>query len=157
MVPMRRKERLLEEKDSYKILEENNFCHLAFVGEDGYPQSLPLNYLLFEGKIIFHGALEGHKARVFKEETPASITVVETNDFKPKEFTTKYKSVMAFGTVRILEGEEKDRVHKIFTEKLSENYTSQEAMDKYFDQINKYTNVYSLDIKEISGKSNIKK
>ena len=67
-----------------------------------------------DGKIYFHSALKGHKVDILKSNNKASFTVIAQDEIHPETYTTYFRSVIAFGTVRIIEEEdEKLRTLKI--------------------------------------------
>lgn len=55
------------------------------------------------GKIYFHSAVSGHKIDVVRKREKASFCVIGQDHILPEKFTTCYRSVIVFGTVRILE------------------------------------------------------
>ncbi len=106
---MRRKSQLLDERQSIAILEKGTAGVLALSGDEGYPYTVPLSYVYNASKIYFHGAVSGHKIDALKAADKASFCVVSQDLIVPEEYTTYYKSVIAFGRVRILEEESKKR------------------------------------------------
>ena len=61
------------------------------------------------GKFYFHSAPEGRKIEAVKFCDRASFCVVAADEVLPEKYTTKYKSAVAFGRVRILGDEEKKK------------------------------------------------
>ncbi len=104
--PMRRTRQELSPAETEDILRRGADGVLAVLGDDGYPYAVPLNYVYKDGKIYFHCAKEGHKFDALTREPKVSFCVVERNDVIPDEFATYYKSVIAFGHARLLEGAE---------------------------------------------------
>ena len=117
---MRRIKQQLSETEVIEILERGSEGVLGVIGNEGYPYTVPVNYLYRDGKIIFHGAKAGHKFDSMKENNKVSFCVIDKDDVVGEELTTYYSSVIAFGRVRILE----DREEKIESVKaLSLKYT----------------------------------
>ena len=80
---------------------------LALAGDGGYPYSVPITYIYTDdGRFLFHCAKTGHKLDAIRREPKASICVVDDDNVKPEEFTTYFRSVIAFGKIRILEDPE---------------------------------------------------
>ena len=104
---MRRNGQLLAEEEIARILERNTAGVLAVSGDDDYPYTVPLSYVYMNGKIYFHCALEGHKIDAIKRNDKVSFCVVDQDEIVGEKYTTYFRSVVAFGRVRILEGEEK--------------------------------------------------
>ena len=100
---MRRKKQALSEEEAWKVLEKGTECVLALTGDDGYPYAVPVNYACESGKLYFHGALAGHKFDALRACPKLSLCVVDRSDTVPEKLTTAYRSVIAFGTARILE------------------------------------------------------
>lgn len=115
---MRRKGQQLGEEETRGILERGSHGVLALAGDDGYPYALPISYVYDRGKLYFHGAKEGHKRDAMARCPKASFCVVERDEVVPEEYTTYFRSVIMFGRIRVLEGEEKREA----IEKLAKKY-----------------------------------
>ena len=117
---MRRKKQVLSDEVSREILERNTSGVLSLMGDDGYPYGVPLSYVLVGDKIFFHCAKEGHKIDAIRREEKASFCVIDQDQVVSEEYTTHFRSVIAFGRVHILEGEaEKRNALRILAEKYS--------------------------------------
>ncbi|MBQ3282018.1 MAG: pyridoxamine 5'-phosphate oxidase family protein [Eubacterium sp.] len=57
----------------------------------------------FDGRFYFHCAKTGHKIDAIRACDKACFTIIDRDDVVADEFTTYFKSVVAFGRVRILE------------------------------------------------------
>ena len=112
---MRRKRQMLSDDDCKIILREGTSGVLALSGDDGYPYAVPLSYVYDGEKIFFHCAKSGHKLDAIRRNPKASFCVVSQDKVVPEKYTTYYRSVIAFGTVRILEDdrEKYDSVQEI--------------------------------------------
>ena len=121
---MRRKRQLLPTEESVAILQRMTNGTLVLHGDDGYPYAVPVSYVYADGKIYFHTAVKGHKVDAIRRDAKVSFCVVEQDDVKPAEFTTYFRSVIAFGKARILEdeGEKLSALHL-----LADKYSSGEA------------------------------
>ena len=104
---MRRKRQKLEDAEAREVLAAATSGVLSLVGDDGYPYGVPLSHAYVDGRLVFHGAVKGHKLDAMRANPKASYTVVQKDQVVPEEFTTYYRSVIAFGRTRILEGDEK--------------------------------------------------
>ena len=103
---MRRSKQQLSPDEAVAILERNTAGVLAVSGDDGYPYAVPLSYVYADGKIYFHSALAGHKIDALEASDKVSFCVVDADDVVPSEYTTYYRSVIAFGRARILRDEQ---------------------------------------------------
>jgi len=106
---MRRKQQLLDNRESIDILAGGTAGVLALLGDGGYPYAVPVSYVYEDSKIYFHGARTGHKADAVKKCSKASFCVIAQDNIVPEKYTTYFKSVIAFGRVRILEDEREIR------------------------------------------------
>lgn len=100
---MRRKRQQLGEEETLGILERGSHGVLALAGDGGYPYALPISYVYDRGKLYFHGAKKGHKLDAIARCSKASFCVVERDEVVPEEYTTYFRSVIAFGTITLLE------------------------------------------------------
>ena len=103
---MRRSRQALTGQACEEILRCASHGVLALSGEGGYPYAVPLSFVYQPGRIYFHSAGQGHKIEAIRREEKASFCVVEADRVVPEEYTTYYRSVIAFGRIRLLEGEE---------------------------------------------------
>lgn len=106
---MRRKKQALSPTECAAILEQGTSGVLALLGDEGYPYAVPLSYVYDGQNIYFHSAKSGHKLDAVRTYPKASFCVIEQDHIVPQEYTTYFRSVIAFGTIRILEDEEEKR------------------------------------------------
>ena len=78
----------------------------AVLGEEGYPYTVPLDFLYREGKLYFHGAREGHKLDALRRCSKVSFCVMDEGYRREGEWELNIKSVVVFGHVRILPWDE---------------------------------------------------
>lgn len=104
--PMRRIRQLLNDEEAKKILANGTHGVLAVSGDDDYPYAVPLSYVYANGSLYFHSAVQGHKVDALRRNPKASFCVVERDEIRPAEYTTYFRSVIAFGHVTILESDE---------------------------------------------------
>ncbi len=119
---LRRKNQLLSEKETTDILKRNSSGTLACSGDNDYTYAVPLSYVYINGKIYFHCALTGHKLDAIRRNSKVSFCVIDCDNVKPEEFTTHYRSVIAFGKIRIIENpDEKRKALEVLAKKYSPN------------------------------------
>lgn len=106
---MRRKRQLLSDQESIDILNNATAGVLALLGDDDYPYAVPLSYVYDNSRIYFHGAKTGHKIDAIRKCSKASFCVIDQDNIIPEEYTTYFRSVIAFGKIRILEDEKEMR------------------------------------------------
>ena len=103
---MRRKAQQLPQAEAEEILRAGSSGVLALAGEEGYPYALPISYVYHQGRLYFHCAPAGHKLDAIARCPKASFCVIAQDDVVPELYTTRYRSVIAFGTIRQLEDEQ---------------------------------------------------
>ena len=106
---LRRKKQALSGAECEAVLERGTHGVLALAGDDGYPYAVPLSYLYADGKLVFHCAKAGHKMDAVARCNKASFCVVDQDQVVPEEYTSYFRSVIAFGRVRVLEEEGEKR------------------------------------------------
>ena len=116
---MRRKNQLLTPEETAAVLTRATSGVLALCDHNGYPYAVPLSYVYFDSKIYFHCAKTGHKLDALKHCPKASFCVVDQDRVMPGEYTTYFRSVIVFGTIRPLES---DDAKRFAIEKLAQKY-----------------------------------
>ena len=107
MLPeMRRKAQQLPQAEAEAILRAGSSGVMALAGEEGYPYALPISYVYHEGRLYFHCAPTGHKLDAIARCPKASFCVIAQDDVVPERYTTRYRSVIAFGSIRRLADEQ---------------------------------------------------
>lgn len=112
---MRRKRQLLSQEDTQKVLYQGTSGVLAVSGDNDYPYAVPLSYVYDGQKIYFHSAKSGHKLDSISKNPKASFCVIDKDQIVPEEYTTYFRSVIVFGTIRILqdEAEKREAIEKL--------------------------------------------
>lgn len=135
---MRRKKQVLSLEDSIAVLTKGTSGVLAVYGDKEYPYAVPLSYVYNDSKIYFHCAKTGHKIDAILRNNKVSFCVIDQDHIVPEEYTTYFRSVIAFGIARVLENEVEKREA---LEKLSERYSPDHKqgrlheIDKLFNQV----------------------
>lgn len=146
---MRRIDRKLTNTEAERLLLTGEYGILATVGEDGYPYGIPLSYAYENGTIYFHSAKDvGHKHENLRYNTKACFTVIGKTEILPEQFSTKYESVVAFGTVR--PAVDKRKGLQLLVEKYSPDY--REKGKAYIEHDIDTVGVYEITIEHITGK-----
>ena len=156
MKPMRRKRQLLNNSDITTVLRVGTSGVLALLGEDGHPYAVPLSYVYDENRnrIYVHGANEGYKLDCIKHHDKASFCVVNKDEPIINRFDTMFRSVIAFGKIRIIDDEsEKRHALTLLGEKFS--IPDNPELDAYIKRAWNKVTAMSLDIERITGKESI--
>ena len=153
---LRRKKQLLSEQETLRVLEEGKTGIVGVLGDDGYPYTVPINYVSLENKIYFHSAKKGHKVDAIAKEPKVSMTVVEKDDVVSREFTTYFRSIQLFGKAYVVEDEaERNVAFRALCEKFSGA-----DMDRYDEIMSKEAAaaaIVRIDIEHITGKESMER
>ena len=118
------KRQALSETDCSDILKRGTSGVLALMGDGGYPYAVPMSYVYDGEKLYFHCAKSGHKLDAIAGNPKASFCVVDRDQVVPEEYTTYFRSVIVFGTMRIIEEEQEKRTA---VEKLALKYAPEDS------------------------------
>ena len=144
----------LSEEECVKILEKGSSGVLSLLSDDGYPYGVPISYVYHDSVLYFHGNRTGHKIDAIRNCEKASFCVIEKDQVIPSELTTYYRSVIAFGKVRILEEEAEKRKALLF---LAGKYApgSDEFSKAYVEKQLARTCVIECSVEHMTGKQAI--
>lgn len=147
---MRRKDRQLGQEEAVELLNRGEYGVLATI--DGtMPYAVPLSYAYEDGSIYFHCAKVGHKLDNIRSNDQVSFCVVGNTKVLPEKFSTAFESVIAFGTVEILEKkEEKAKALKALILKYSSGYIPEG--DAYINRAIDETCVVKINVEHFTGK-----
>lgn len=152
---MRRKKQLLSDAESIAILKNSTSGVLSLIGDDGYPYGVPISYVYNNGKLFFHSAINGHKIDAITDSNKASFTVICQDKIMPEEFTTYFRSVIAFGKVRILDNYE-DKMQAISM--IANRYSpcaDKESLEKEISKGFNHMHIIEFTIEHLTGKEAI--
>jgi len=143
-----------------EFLHKGMIAHVAH-SQDEQPFITPNSYWYDENKhrIIFHSNIIGRIRSNLENFPKVCIEVSEYGQFLPAntalEFSLQYKSVMVFGTVLVLEGEneKKEALYGLINKYFPKMVPGVEFRP-ITDQELARTSVYSLRIESWSGKEN---
>lgn len=131
---MRRKKQVLSQKEVEDILHKGTSGVLALLGDNDYPYAVPISYVYDGGKIYFHSAKSGHKIDAIQRTAKASFCVIDEDLVLPEEYTTYFRSVIAFGRIRIIEDDSEKRAA---IEKLAIKYAPEDITANRDDAISR--------------------
>ncbi|NCC57309.1 MAG: pyridoxamine 5'-phosphate oxidase family protein [Synergistales bacterium] len=147
---MRRNRQLLSTEDTKAVLDRCTNGVLACRGDEGYPYAVPLSYVYFNNRIYFHSAKAGHKMDAITRDPRVSFAVVDEDTIVSKEYTTYFRSAIAFGRARIAEGEERLEAFRALVEK----YSGDQPEEARHREIAGCTQavIVAVDVEHITGK-----
>ncbi len=108
---MRRFKQQVSTEKCIEILKKEWRGVLALLGDDGYPYTVPLDFLYDEDddKIYFHCAKEGHKIDAIEKCDKASFCVMDRGFKKDDDWALNITSVVCFGRIKKVEDFEKTK------------------------------------------------
>lgn len=154
---MRRIRQQLSDEQTRQILIKSSCGTLALTGDDGYPYAVPISYV-FDGedRIFFHGARAGHKIDAIRQCDKASFCVIDQDEPVSEEFTTYFRSAIAFGKIRIIDDDEE--LKRLSAELLAGKYSSDQPAESRENEIAKEWSrlaMLELKIEHLTGKEAI--
>ncbi|HAS74548.1 MAG TPA: 5-nitroimidazole antibiotic resistance protein [Clostridiales bacterium UBA8960] len=147
---MRRNKQLLSEEALNAVMERCTNGILACLGDGGYPYAVPLNYVYHNEKIYFHCAKSGHKLDAIMAEPKVSFAVVDEDTIVSSEYTSYFRSAIAFGKARIVEGDEWFEAFKVLVDKYSGDQPEAAKISEI--EACKRSHIIAIDVEHITGK-----
>lgn len=145
---MRRSKAEMNKEDTINLLKRCDEGVLGTIGINGYPHTVPMNYVYYNDKIYLHSAKEGYKLTNIKENPKASFTVYDNVYVDEEKFTTKYQSCIVYGVANVIPGNKEvllELIKKYSKSFLKEGFT---YVDKKFDT----TFLIEITIEHMTGK-----
>ncbi len=124
MQPNMQKYQLTDEQMD-ALMERSRYGVISTIGEDGYPYGTPVNFVVLDGRIFFHGRKIGEKVSNLRRDPRCCFTVVEEQGFERCDdgacnTTSLYECVIIRGKVRTIEDDaEKMRILRATVDKLT--------------------------------------
>lgn len=150
---MRRNKQLLSLEDTIAVMDRCTNGVFACLGDEDYPYAVPLSYVYLNGKIYFHSAKDGHKIDAIAKYPKVSFSVIDEDTIVSEEYTTYFRSVIAFGKARIVEGDERLEAFKALVKK----YSGDQPEDARNKEVAECSRAYiiAIDVEHITGKEAI--
>lgn len=148
---MRRNDRQLSSDAAMELLCKGEFGVLSTTGL-GYPYAVPVNYVVIDNMICFHGSCEiGQKIANINNDNHVCFTVVGETHILASQFGEKYESVIVLGKASIVDDTMKERVLEAFLDKYSAEF--KETGMKYLQGAKTKVAAYRIEIEQITGKA----
>lgn len=147
---MRRKGQQLSHEEAERVLREGKRGVLAVLGDDGYPYAVPLDYVVVDGKIVFHSAVEGHKLDAVAACDKASFCVLSEPERDPQAWWLTFRSVIAFGRIRRVTSDERKR--ELLWQLGEKYFPSMEGEREHIERSLARVAILELEIEHLTGK-----
>ncbi|GAB6107131.1 pyridoxamine 5'-phosphate oxidase family protein [Fusibacter bizertensis] len=152
--PMRRSKKEMPIDRIERLIETGEYGVLAVLDSNGYPYSIPVNYVSDEKNIYIHCAPEGMKIDAILANNKVSFTIVGRHTVVAKRFSSDFESVVCFGKARFIEDtEQKLEVLKSFVLKYAPEF--KEGGFKYAGTDHMKTAIIAIQIDHKTGKTNL--
>lgn len=149
---LRRIKQELPACECIEILKRGKYCVWAVAGDNDYPYAVPINYVYSNGDLYIHCANQGHKLDAIRRNPKCSICVTDKDDVVPEEFTTFFRSVIAFGEAEIVEeGKSKIEALILLSDKYAPGIDPKEEIAKFL----KTVCIVRIHLSRITGKEAI--
>lgn len=147
---MRRFRQQLNTEQCYDILAAEPRGVLAVSGDGGYPYTVPLNFVLDDGKLYFHCAAEGHKLDAVRRDSKVSFCVLDRGTRPEGEWAYYFNSVVVFGRIAVVTDEavRTDKLRKLGLK----YFPSAEMVEQDLQKNAARAVVLELTIEHITGK-----
>ena len=115
MYPMRRSDREQGEEFALSLIDHCSHGVMSIHTSEAFPYCLPLSFVRNGNCLYFHCAKAGHKLDAVARCDKASFCVIDQDRVVPEEYTTYFRSVIAFGRIRVIgdDGERRSAVERL--------------------------------------------
>ncbi len=153
---VRRADKVMPDARARELVEAGYCGRLATVGEDGWPYVVPLLYVTFGGEIWVHNTrARGHLRENVDHEPRVCFEIDEAGEVFPYgrfecDTSVSYRSVVAFGRIRVVEDEADKRA---FFDALMAKYSdpSWDRVKRFYPRLDQVT-VYAIAVARMTGK-----
>lgn len=153
--PLRRADRASSRDDALAVFDEAAYITVSTVDGDGRPYGVPLSFTRKGDVLYFHATNEGgHKFDDFRRDGRVCATaVVDVHPFfADGDFSTCYRSAIAFGRVREVTdpGEFKHALVDLCMKYVPE---AKHGIGHAMEESGPRTSVWAIDVEELTGKA----
>ena len=149
---MRRFKQQLSEDECVEILKSAPRGVIAMNGENGYPYAVTINQYFDEtdGKIYFHGALQGLKVDLLEKDNKVCFTTTDEGHIEEGDWANTFKSVVCLGQVE--EVNDVEKIHDRLRRLAKGFYPSEEFIEKEIEKAGSRVKMYVINIDHMTGK-----
>jgi nitroimidazol reductase NimA-like FMN-containing flavoprotein (pyridoxamine 5'-phosphate oxidase superfamily) len=157
---MYKKEREIKDKEELiEILKQGKYAVMSMCrNNEPYAVTLSYGYDKDKNSLYFHTAAKGLKIDFIKQNPRVCATIINDKGYVMNECDHKFRSIVFWGEMYVVQdSEEKKHGMEILLNHLEDN--PRELKEKFLknDETFKKTTLLRLDIKKLTGKSNITK
>ena len=150
---MRRFKQQLSHKECIEILKNAPRGVIAMNDENGYPYAVTINqyYDESDGKIYFHGAMQGKKVELLAKNNKICFTTTDEGHIEEGDWANTFKSVVCFGHVD--EVTDKEKIYSKLRRLAKRFYPSAESIEKEMEEAGSRVKMFVISIDHMTGKS----
>lgn len=148
---LRNRKRATTKPEAKELLERGEYGILSTCGSNGQPYGIPLSYCIINDTVYFHSAVAGRKLENIADNNRVSFCVVGKTEILPKQFTTRYESVIIYGNAMEVFDDEKQKAMVGLQKKYSTGFPN-EGM-RYIADAWRQIRVFGVKIEAIYGKA----
>lgn len=149
---MRRFKQEISRQECIEVLKNAPRGILSMHGENGFPYSVPINQYYDEenGKLYFHGAKEGLKLDLLRENNKVCFTIIDEGYQIEGQWPMHFHSVICLGTIHEVtdQGSFINHLRKLG----NKYYPSEEDVDDLISKTISRICLYEMDIERMTGK-----
>lgn len=146
---------MLSKEECEEILTREPRGVLALLGDYDYPYALPMSHVYVDGKIYFHGAMQGHKNDAVKKHDKVSYCVFDEGVKNDDGWSYTFRSVIVFGRIRTLTDDD-EKVEKL-THLGDKFFPTHDETVREIERLLHRTEVFEITIEHMSGKTVVEK
>jgi nitroimidazol reductase NimA-like FMN-containing flavoprotein (pyridoxamine 5'-phosphate oxidase superfamily) len=146
---------MLSKEECEEILTREPRGVLALLGDYDYPYALPMSHVYVDGKIYFHGAMQGHKNDAVKKHDKVSYCVFDEGVKNDDGWSYTFRSVIVFGRIRTLTDDD-EKVEKL-THLGDKFFPTHDETVSEIERLLHRTEVFEITIEHLSGKTVVEK
>ena len=149
---MRRFKQQLSKEECFEILRSAPRGVIAMNGENGYPYAVTINqyYDESDGKIYFHGAMQGKKVELLAKNNKICFTTTDEGHIEEGDWANTFKSVVCLG--RVEEVNDKEKIYNQLRRLAEGFYPSPESIEKEIESAGSRVKMYVISIDHMTGK-----
>ena len=106
---MHKASRQLSDAETLEILKKGDHGTLSVQGDDGYPYSTPVNYIMVDNKLYIHSAPYGYKIECLERNTKCCFSAIISAKIIPSKITAAFESVIMTGNAVFIEDQAEKR------------------------------------------------
>ena len=149
---MRRFKQQLSKEECFEILKSAPRGVIAMNGENGYPYGVIINQYFDEtdGRIYFHGALQGLKVDLLGKDNKVCFTTTDKGHIEEGDWANTFKSVVCLG--RVEEVNDKEKIYDQLRRLAEGFYPGPESIEKEIESAGSRVKMYVISIDHMTGK-----